>query len=235
MVKRLCAAIILSLLYCLPIFGEENLEKNIQRNSEETSLFDMPKNSSNNEQLLDAAAHALDHMALIITPKEGNEPTSITFPQEIQSVSMGQSYNEFKETAKRLAEEAVLQPSQPENRWGISLTPAEVDLLTRIVMLEAGGESPLGQQAVTEVILNRMVSPYYGGSLEHVLSTKGQFTTWKMRYSAQAAPTPQVIASVNAVLRGETNILPFQTLYFSRKPQNRRIQISIGRHTFCNQ
>lgn len=215
--KRLCMAILLSFVYCLPVFGEENRE------------------NTENKQLLYAGTHALEDMALMITLDEENGASSITFTQEIQSVSAGQSYDELKETAKHLAEESALQPQQPGNRWGISLTPTEVDLLSRIVMLEAGGESPLGQQAVTEVILNRMISPYYGGSLEYVLSTKGQFTTWAKRYSAQATPTPQVIASVNAVLQGETHILPFETLYFSRKPQNRRIQIRIGRHTFCNQ
>lgn len=147
----------------------------------------------------------------------------------------GHHYVALKEAVKALAEEEALKSRQPKNRWGVSLSPAEFDLLARIVMLEAGGESPVGQQAVTEVILNRMVSPYYGGSLEYVLSARGQFSTWKMRYSSKAAHTPQVIASVNAVLEGQTNILPFHTLYFSRRAQNSRVQIRIGRHVFCNQ
>lgn len=126
--------------------------------------------------------------------------------------------------------------AQPiKNRWGIALTPSEIDLLARIVMLEAGGEGILGQQAVTEVIFNRMVSSCYGGSLEHVLGAKGQFSTWKNRYSSRAVPTQQVLISVLSVLNGETNILPANTLYFSRKAQNRRIQTKIGRHIFCNQ
>lgn len=139
--------------------------------------------------------------------------------------------------------ELYSEPSNPpqteaelvKNRWGIVLTPAEIDLLARIVMLEAGGEGVLGQQAVTEVIFNRMVSSCYGGSLEHVLGARGQFSTWKNRYSSRAVPSQQVLVSVLSVLNGETNILPVNTLYFSRKAQNRRVQTKIGRHIFCNQ
>lgn len=123
---------------------------------------------------------------------------------------------------------------QPKNRWDIELTIEEFDLLCRIVMLESGGESTLGQQAVTEVILNRMLDDYYGGSLTHVLSAKGQFSTWSSRNSSRANPTTQVEESVRSVLDGETSILPFETVYFATRPANSRIQTQIGNHYFCN-
>lgn len=210
--KRILIALGLSLFYCLSVFGNEK------------------------ETTYQEGACSLDTMAGIVDENEyGNENASISFLQEVQSIAVGESYAELKERAKASAAQENAQPKLQGNRWGIFLTPSEVDLLARIVMLEAGGESPLGQQAVIEVIFNRMVSPYYGGSLEHVLSASGQFSTWKMRYSAQAAPTPQVLASITSVLQGETNILPFQTLYFSRRPQNRHVQVRIGGHAFCNQ
>ena len=210
--KRIMIALGLSLFYCLSVFGGEK------------------------ETTYQEGACSLDTMADIVAENEyENENSSISFLQEVQSIAVGESYAELKERAKAPAAQENAQPKLQGNRWGIFLTPSEVDLLARIVMLEAGGESPLGQQAVIEVIFNRMVSPYYGGSLEHVLSARGQFSTWKMRYSAQAAPSPQVLASITSVLQGETNILPFQTLYFSRRPQNRRVQVRIGGHAFCNQ
>lgn len=210
--KRIMIALGLSLFYCLSVFGGEK------------------------ETAYQEGACSLDTMAGIVAENEyGNENSSITFLQEVQSIAVGESYAELKERAEASAAQENAQPKLQGNRWGIFLTPSEVDLLARIVMLEAGGESSLGQQAVIEVIFNRMVSPYYGGSLEHVLSSRGQFSTWKMRYSAQAAPSPQVLASITSVLQGETNILPFQTLYFSRRPQNRRVQVRIGGHAFCNQ
>lgn len=120
------------------------------------------------------------------------------------------------------------------NRWKIKLTPEEFDILARITMLEAGGEASLGQQAVVEVILNRIIDPSFPNTLIEVLSEKGQFTPWKRINSNSAIPTPQVILSVQQVLNGETNILPYNTVYFSRKAQNKRIQTKIGGHVFCN-
>ena len=45
----------------------------------------------------------------------------------------------------------------PSNRWGISLSSDERDLLAKIVWLEARGEGQIGQEAVIEIIFNRMV------------------------------------------------------------------------------
>lgn len=212
--KQIGIAVLLSILCCLPVFGEEKAGQNA-----DTSVV---------INTLSEIASAVEEWT-----DKGNRSQELS--AELQAMDIGQAYAVVEEEARTQAKEANSQPRKAGNRWGISLSSAEFDLLTRIVMLEAGGESPLGQQAVTEVIFNRMVSPYYGGSLEHVLAAKGQFSTWKSRYSAQAQPTPQVIASAAAVLQGETNILPFETLYFSRKAQNRRVQVRIGGHVFCNQ
>ena len=124
------------------------------------------------------------------------------------------------------------------NRWNLVLSEEEKDLIARITMLEAGGEPDLGQQAVVEVILNRIFSPAFPntgiGVLSQVDGGYRQFSTWKNRNSQAAIPSARVIANVNAVLNGETNILPFETVYFSRRGENRRVQAVIGRHVFCN-
>lgn len=170
------------------------------------------------------------------TPVWGQEGTEEMMTESYEEI-ISETEIEPTESAECLTLQAEPPiPAEPiKNRWGIALTPSEIDLLARIVMLEAGGEGVLGQQAVTEVIFNRMVSSCYGGSLEYVLGAKGQFSTWKNRFSSRAVPSQQVLISVLSVLNGETNILPANTLYFSRKAQNRRIQAKIGRHIFCNQ
>lgn len=126
----------------------------------------------------------------------------------------------------------------PGNRWGLLLNAEEVNLLARITMLESGGESDLGQQAVVEVILNRVYSPAYPNSVYDVLSQVDcgyrQFSTWKSRNSSSASPSAKVMGNVNAVLEGNTNVLPFETVYFSRKAANKRVQARIGNHVFCN-
>lgn len=118
------------------------------------------------------------------------------------------------------------------NRWNIELTMEEFIMYAKIVMLEAGGESDTGQQAVAECILNRMVSEYYGGSLYQVLSAEGQFTSWKNLNIA--VPSDRVYMNITKVLAGETNILPFETLYFSQTGVGNSEQITIGNHVFCN-
>lgn len=121
-----------------------------------------------------------------------------------------------------------------KNRWNVILDEAEKDLLARIVMLEAGNQSDKGQQAVTEVILNRLYSEEWPDTLYGVLSQKNQFTTWKNRNSKRAIPTEQVVKNINLVLSGNTNILPMNTVYFSCDGENSKIETIIGDHVFCN-
>lgn len=136
----------------------------------------------------------------------------------------------YTEKYEALAEETKV------NRWGITLTSEEVDLLAKIVMLEAGGESVEGQEAVVEVIFNRMVDECFQGSLEEVLSKKGQFSTWTSRNKAE--PTDEVYTSIDSVLRGYSDILPYETVYFRAKRcgnyKSSKQQCTIGGHYFGN-
>lgn len=120
------------------------------------------------------------------------------------------------------------------NRWGITLSQEEINLIARIGQLECGGESDIGQQAVFEVILNRVASPEWPNTVHGVLSQKRQFSTWKNVNSGNAAPSDRIMNNLNIVLNGGSNILPSNTVFFSRGPQNKRIQAHIGGHYFCN-
>jgi len=131
------------------------------------------------------------------------------------------------------AVEQPLEKSNPVgNRWSITMTEYEREMLAKIVMLEAGGESDLGQQAVVEVIFNRVIDPSFKNDIIGVLSEKGQFTTWK--YVNRGKPTERVYQNIDLVASGQTNIFPAQTVFFSRGAQNKRIQARIGGHVFCN-
>lgn len=120
------------------------------------------------------------------------------------------------------------------NRWNILLNESEKDLLARIVMLESGNQSDKGQQAVVEVIFNRIYSDEWPDTLYDVLSQKRQFSTWKNRNSKRAIPTEQVKRNIELVLSGKTDILPMDTVYFSRGGENSRVERIIGDHVFCN-
>lgn len=131
----------------------------------------------------------------------------------------------------------VVEKKVASNRWGISLSKSEIDLLAKIVYLESGGESDKGQQAVVEVIFNRMYEKgNFPDTLQGVLSQRAgkgyQFVTWVNRNKAK--PTERVYENIYKVLEGKTSILPYKTVFFSRGAYNNKIQIRIGGHVFCN-
>ena len=157
----------------------------------------------------------------------------------IKNILQSSQNNNQKIKAKKdieiVVETETVIEEQPTNRWEITLTEEEIDLLARIVMLEAGGESDWGKDAVVEVIFNRMYDEDFPNTLEGVLSQKGQFATWKNRNISAATPTEEVYESIYCVLSGQTDVLPFETVYFSRGGEpGKEIQIVIENHVFCN-
>ena len=126
-----------------------------------------------------------------------------------------------------------LSEIQAENRWNITLTQEEIDLLAKIVWLESQGEPTEGQEAVVEVVFNRMASEKYPDTLYDVLSQGNptQFCSWKNR--ERANPTEKEYTSIHEVLNGNTHILRNDTLYFSTEPLTPRLDQKIGGHSFC--
>ena len=120
-----------------------------------------------------------------------------------------------------------------ENRWNITLTQEEIDLLAKIVWLESQGEPTEGQEAVVEVVFNRKASEKYPDTLYDVLSQGNptQFCSWKNR--ERANPTEKEYTSIHEVLNGNTHILRNDTLYFSTEPLTPRLDQKIGGHSFC--
>lgn len=155
-----------------------------------------------------------------------------------------QEFEMLKNKEKELSDRAKLEAITKEdvekeeeisqsnsNRWNITLTSDDIDLLAKILWLEARGESDLGKQAVVEVVFNRMIHSYFQGSLYEVLSAKNQFSTWKNRNNAK--PTEGEYGAIKKVLNGETNILSMDTVYFSTSPRNNNVTAHIGCHYFC--
>lgn len=125
------------------------------------------------------------------------------------------------------AETEPLVVSQYE---AITLTEEEMDLLAKIVWLEARGESFEGQQAVVEVVFNRMLSEYFPDTLTEVIYEKNQFSTAGLVHTADPGNTQY--AAIEAAMTGP-NVLPLEVVFFSREPQNDNIWGSIGGHVFC--
>lgn len=142
-----------------------------------------------------------------------------------------EDFTEEVKTIKTIEVQKTEKKKESENKWNISLTPDEIDLLAKIVWVECRGESDKGQQAVIEVIFNRMIHESFKGTLYEVLSKKRQFSSWKSRNNAE--PTEKEYKNIESVLNGESEILDLDTVYFSTSPRNKNITIHIGGHYFC--
>ena len=120
--------------------------------------------------------------------------------------------------------------AEANNRWNISLTDEEINLLARILWVEARGECREGQIAVVEVIFNRMHSDGFPDTLNGVLSQKNQFESWKIRNTAKNYESQ--VEVVKEVIAGNTNVLPMNVMYFAMSPLGNDIVAVIGNHYF---
>ena len=151
----------------------------------------------------------------------------------ILSTGLTEYFDSISEETKNILDKELNNTSYT-NRWNITLTEDEIDLLARIVWVEARGESLEGQQAVVEVVFNRMVSDIFKeNTLYDTLSAKRQFSSWKIKNTAKDYETQ--IEVVRQVLSGKTNVLSMDTYYFAMFPHNKNLKKKIGNHYFCGE
>lgn len=107
--------------------------------------------------------------------------------------------------------------------------------LAAIVYLESANQCADGQQAVAEVVLNRVISPDFPNTVHDVLhegegTAVPQFSTIVNLDSAE--PSAAQYAAIDAALYGPS-ILPEDVVFFSRCGENDRIWGKIQDHVFC--
>jgi hypothetical protein len=124
------------------------------------------------------------------------------------------------------------QPESHSRYPQIDLTLEEENLLARMVWVEAQGESFEGQQAVAEVVLNRLVSEDFQDTLKGVVYAENQFRSVPLLEDAE--PTSIQYEAIERALEGP-NILPEDVCYFATYPVNGKIWGKIGGHIFCYQ
>ena len=125
-----------------------------------------------------------------------------------------------------IEEEIYVEPRYP----GIELTEGEEELLARMVWCEAQGESFEGQQAVAEVVLNRLFSGEFQGSIRRIIYAEDQFNS--VPYLDDAKPTQTQYEAVERALTGPY-VLPIDVFYFARQAVNDNVWGKIGGHIFC--
>ena len=123
------------------------------------------------------------------------------------------------------------KPLRGESRYeGVELTLPQEDLLAKVVWAEARGECAQGQQAVAEVVLNRMVSEDFAGTLDEVVYGEGQFRS--VPHLEDALPGQAQYEAVERALYGPY-ILPMDVYYFATWETNANVWGQIGDHIFC--
>lgn len=132
------------------------------------------------------------------------------------------------ETIKRYIEET---PDPENSRYpDLELTFAERQLLARVVWVEARGESPEGQQAVAEVVFNRMMSDGFPNNLQSVIFGEGQFRS--VKFLDDAEPNQTQYQAIERAMYGPY-VLPTDVTYFARFAVNNNVWGTIGGHIFC--
>lgn len=112
----------------------------------------------------------------------------------------------------------------------VALTESEIDLIASLVWAEARGESLEGQQAVAEVVLNRLVSGNFSNTVRGIILAEGQFRS--LPHLKDAQPHQAQYDAVEAALYGP-NILPIEVVYFATYQMNPNVWGTIGNHIFC--
>ena len=137
------------------------------------------------------------------------------------------------EVNKMPEEPFIYVEEKPEGEYrypGISLSWEGQQFLAKVIWVEARGESPEGQQAVAEVVLNRMVSEDFPDNLWDVIYAEGQFRS--VPFLDDAEPSQAQYEAIERALEGP-NILPMDVYYFATYPTNDNVWGQIGGHIFC--
>lgn len=127
-------------------------------------------------------------------------------------------------------EEYEEPPVVPTRYPGVELTSEEEYLLASIIWLESRGESFEGQQAIAEIVLNRLIADGFPNTIHDIIFAENQFTT--TAFLDDAKPGEIQYKAIKTALAGES-VLPVDVYYFGRYPKNDRIWGIIGGHTFC--
>ncbi|MCD7927342.1 MAG: cell wall hydrolase [Oscillospiraceae bacterium] len=122
--------------------------------------------------------------------------------------------------------EAMLEPLEGD----CGLSQGDADLIAAIIYLEAGGESAEGQQAVAEVIFNRLLSDSFPDTIPEIIFQEGQFSS--VALLDRANPGPEQYEALRNAIEGD-RILPTGVVYFSQGGENDRVWGRIGGHVFC--
>lgn len=123
------------------------------------------------------------------------------------------------------------EPPAEEPRYGdLELTDADKDLIAKLICAEGASEPFEGQQAIAEVILNRLASGKFQSSVYNIIYAADQFASVNQLYKAE--PTYSQYKAIEQALYGPY-VLPMDVYFFAKGALNDNVWGKIGAHTFC--
>lgn len=123
------------------------------------------------------------------------------------------------------------EPPAPESRYpGLELTQEDKHLLAKLICMEAASEPFEGQQAVAEVVLNRLASGRFQGSIYNIIHAEGQFPSVPYLYKAE--PDYSQYKAIEQAQYGPY-VLPKEVVFYAKFIMNDNYWGKIGSHHFC--
>ena len=119
-----------------------------------------------------------------------------------------------------------------ENRGAVSCETSDVTLLAALIQCEAGRESYEGKLAVGAVVMNRVRSGSYPGSISSVINAPSQFppaTNGKVAAVIANGPSASCVEAAQAAIDGATNV--GGATHF-RAASSGQTGVVIGNHVF---
>ena len=123
-------------------------------------------------------------------------------------------------------------PAEEPRYPDMALSEEDKDLLAKLIWAEAQGEPFDGQQAIAEVVLNRIAADNFPGNVHDVLYAQDQFKAVAQIYAAK--PTHVQYEAIRRAMYGP-HVVPEDVVFFSTGAVSDNVWGTIGKHTFCHQ
>ena len=123
-------------------------------------------------------------------------------------------------------------PAEGPRYPDLIISDEDWELLAKLIWAEAQGEPFEGQQAIAEVVINRVAADNFPGTVHDVLYAPDQFKAVGQIYAAK--PTHVQYEAIRRALYGP-HVVQEDVVFFSTGAVNGNVWGTIGNHTFCHQ
>jgi len=159
------------------------------------------------------------------------------FVSVVFAVKARPAEGEEKPDSKIEAEIVYVTEYRESNAYysSISVSHDDIELLARLVYLEACNQPEVGERGIVEVVLNRVLDSRFPDTIYDVIYQKKptlQFST--SPYISDTTPAQEQYDVVNMVLNETSPVLDTSTVYFSTFPQTENVTAVINDHYFCS-